>query len=396
MRQCLILIGGKGTRLGSLTKSMPKPMLEINGNPFLLYILDMVSRFGFNEIILLASHSNEVISNYFHDLTYKGCDIKIIIEDEPLGTGGAIINAYQHLDETFFCLNGDSIIEGNWLSIIQNFDKTCDCFVALTRTTNPSRYGSVSLENEIITSFEEKDIYSQSGFINGGIYIFRKKIFEGYQKKYISLENTILPKLVDKGKVKGKYIDGYFLDIGTPSSLKEGQNRNWNKERKAVIFDRDGTLNEDEGYTFKTSDLIWKKGAIELIKHCNDRNYYVFVATNQSGIAKNKFKEADMHMFHNEMQNQLKKAGAHIDKFYFSPYHLDAILPKYKKNSEYRKPNTGMLQQIKDEWNLLTQNMIMIGDKKTDVECAKNFKIKGFLYNGVDNLFKNYAEKIFE
>ena len=55
-----------------------------------------------------------------------------------------------------------------------------------------------------------------------------------------------------------------------------------------------------------------------------------------------------------------------------------------------------MLQQIKDEWNLLTQNMIMIGDKKTDVECAKNFKIKGFLYNGVDNLFKNYAEKIFE
>tara|TARA_B100000989_G_scaffold198644_1_gene150047 strand:- start:649 stop:1839 length:1191 start_codon:yes stop_codon:yes gene_type:complete len=396
MRQCLILIGGKGTRLGSITKSIPKPMLEINGNPFLLYILDMISRFGFNEIILLASHANEVISNYFHDLTYKGCDIKIIIEDEPLGTGGAIINAYQHLDETFFCLNGDSIIEGNWLSIIQNFDKTCDCFVALTRTTNPSRYGSVSLENEIITSFEEKDMNSQSGFINGGIYIFRKKIFEGYPKEYISLENTILPKLVDKGKVKGKYIDGYFLDIGTPSSLKEGLSRDWNKERKAVIFDRDGTLNEDEGYTFKTSDLIWKKGAIELIKHCNDRNYYVFVATNQSGIAKNKFKEADMHIFHNEMQNQLKKSGAHIDKFYFSPYHLDGILPEYKKDSEYRKPNTGMLQQIKDEWNLLTQNMIMIGDKKTDVECAKNFKIKGFLYNGVDNLFKNYAEKIFE
>ena len=168
------------------------------------------------------------------------------------------------------------------------------------------------------------------------------------------------------------------------------------RRKKAVIFDRDGTLNEDDGYTYKTSDLKWKKGAIDLIKYCNDKNFYVFVATNQSGIAKNKFKESDMHKFHDEMQKQLKKYGAHIDKFYFSPYHVDSLLPEYKKDSKYRKPNVGMLQQIQNEWALSNKNMTMIGDRETDVQCAQNFKIKGFLYNGKDNLFDTYMGKIFE
>ena len=396
MNQCVILVGGKGTRLGELTKNFPKPMIEVNGRPFLLYILDYVARFGFKEIILLASHGSEFLKDFFKDDSYKGCKIKIIVEENPLGTGGAIVNSYEFLDETFFCLNGDSIIEGNWLSILQNFDVNCDSVVALTKTVDTKRYGSVIVENDIVKKFSEKNLNASSKFINAGIYIFRRKIFKDYKKEFISLEKDILPILVNNKKIKAKHIHGYFIDIGTPESLKEGINRNWNTERKAVIFDRDGTLNEDDGYTYKTSDLKWKKGAIELIKYCNDKNYYVFVATNQSGIAKDKFKELDMHNFHKEMQEQLKISGAHIDKFYFSPYHLDATLPEYRKDSRNRKPKTGMLEQIQNEWNLSNKNMIMIGDRETDVQCAENFQIKGFLYNGKDSLFDTFVEKIFE
>ena len=213
----------------------------------------------------------------------------------------------------------------------------------------------------------------------------------------MSLEKDIIPNLVKNNNVKGTIIDGYFIDIGTPESFKEANSRDWQKaNKKAIIFDRDGTLNEDEGYTYKTSDLKWKNGAVELIKYLNNKNYFVFVVTNQAGIAKAIYEESDMHKFHNKMQDDLKNMGAHIDKFYFSPYHVDANLQKYKKDSDCRKPKTGMLKKIQSEWNISKENMFLIGDRETDIECANNFSIKSYLYNGHDNLLNIFLEKIHE
>ena len=396
MRQCVILVGGKGTRLGKLTKNIPKPMIDINGKPFLLFLLDMISRFGFEEIILLASHANKVILDYFEKGIYKNCKIKVILEDKPLGTAGALINAYKQLDDSFFCLNGDSVIDGNWLSLIEYSGKNFDAIMALTKIKSPERYGSIDIDNNIILKFNEKNKFSKTEFINGGIYLLKKKIFKNIEKKYLSLEKDIFPSLVNAKKLCGKIIPGYFIDIGTPESLRLAKKRNWNKDKKAIIFDRDGTLNNDNGYTFKVEDLKWKKGAKELIKYLNDNNYLVFVATNQSGIARAKYKESDMYAFHNEMQNQLREIGAHIDKFYFCPYHTNAVIKKYKRDSINRKPNTGMLQNIKDEWFLLKKNMYMIGDSIDDIKCASNFKIKSFHYDGKKNLIEVLKENFFE
>ncbi|MAZ79220.1 MAG: hypothetical protein CMD72_00540 [Gammaproteobacteria bacterium] len=397
MRQCVILVGGKGTRLGSLTKNMPKPMLNVNGRPFLLLLLETIHRYGFEEILLLASHANSIIYDYFKDLTFKNCKIKIIVEDEPLGTGGALINAYDYLDSTFFCMNGDSLIDGNWLAINQKLDDNCSAVIALSKTENASRYGSIELKNDYVIKFDEKTISKSSNLINGGIYIFRKEIFKDFELSQMSLEKDIMPNLVKNNNVKGTIIDGYFIDIGTPESFKEANSRDWQKaNKKAIIFDRDGTLNEDEGYTYKTSDLKWKNGAVELIKYLNNKNYFVFVVTNQAGIAKAIYEESDMHKFHNKMQDDLKNMGAHIDKFYFSPYHVDANLQKYKKDSDCRKPKTGMLKKIQSEWNISKENMFLIGDRETDIECANNFSIKSYLYNGHDNLLNIFLEKIHE
>ena len=391
MRQCVILVGGKGSRLGELTKDFPKPMLEINEQPFLIYLLDTIERFGFKEIILLASHANKVLIDYFKDLEYKECQIKIIIEEDPLGTGGAIVNAYDYLDDTFFCINGDSVIEGNWLSLKPILKKNYDAVIALTEVNNSSRYGSIEISGDRIIEFNEKNKHSGSGLINGGIYILRKKIFKNYKNKFISLEKDIFPNLLLNNQLGGKKVLGYFIDIGTPESLSKAKKRIWSKNKKAVIFDRDGTLSEDiNGYTYKVSDLVWKPGAKELIRNLNDNNFYVFVATNQSGIARGKYTEDEMHDFHEAMQVELIEYGAHIDKFYFCPYHKDAINLHYKKDSICRKPNTGMLEKIKEEWNLDKINLHFIGDSDIDMECARNFKISGYKYNGTDNLMKIY------
>tara|TARA_B100001989_G_C24546649_1_gene471261 strand:+ start:180 stop:1370 length:1191 start_codon:yes stop_codon:yes gene_type:complete len=395
MRQCVILVGGKGSRLGDITKDTPKPMIEISGKPFLLNLIEMAERFGFNDIILLASHANEVIIEYFKDYKSKDCNFRVIVEEEPLGTGGALINAYEFLENSFFCLNGDSIIDGNWLSMNKYLNEESEAVVALTETDYPRRYGSITINKNKIIKFEEKTENNDTKLINGGIYLLKKTILKNFPKKNFSLEKDILPDLAIKGKLNGVKVDGYFIDIGTRESLEEARQRNWNQERKAVIFDRDGTLNEDNGYTHKREDLKWKPGAINLIKYLNDKNFYVFIATNQAGIAKGKFKEKDMYNFHREMQEQLWSHGAHIDKFYFCPFHTEALLEEYKKDSINRKPATGMLNEIQKEWGLLKKNMLMIGDRDTDIYCAENFEINSILYNGKDNIFEFSKEKIF-
>ncbi len=392
MRQCVILVGGKGLRLGELTKNTPKPMLKINGSPFLLQILNMAQRFGFKKILLLASHANKVIFDFFEHYEIDGLEIEILVEDKPLGTGGALVNAYDYLDEYFFCLNGDSIINGNWLSINQYQKENIKAVIALTEVNDSGRYGSIVLEKKRIVEFNEKNNQSGKSLINGGIYLLKKEIFREYKKVFLSLEKDIFPELVEKREVIGAKVNGFFIDIGTPKSFDFANVISWNNIVRAVIFDRDGTLNEDNGYTHKASDLKWKPGAIELIKYLNDNNFYVFVATNQAGIAKGKFLEKDMHFFHEEMQSQLWSYGAHIDKFYFCPFHKDASLETFKKDSNRRKPDTGMLIDIESEWGLSKKNMTMIGDRDSDMICAKNFKIKGLMYNGKDNLLKFFKE----
>ncbi len=399
MKQCVILVGGKGSRLGEITKNFPKPMLDVNNKPFLLHLIEQIKYFGFKEVLLLAGHSANILDSYFDTKSFSDIKIKIIKEKIPLGTGGALINAYKHLDDNFFLMNGDSIIDGNWLSIIENFNNNYDVSMALVKENDCSRYGSVNLDKNTVISFTEKNKNSKKGFINGGVYCLNKKILSQYELKNLSFEQDILPTLVKNKRVAGSEIKGFFIDIGTPESLEFANESNWSKAKKAVVFDRDGTLNIDNGYTHKVQDLKWKPGAISLIKYLNDLNFLVFVATNQAGIAKGIFKENDMHLFHCEMQKQLRKKGAHIDEFYYCPYHIDGCIDEYKIDSNNRKPKTGMLDKIFQKWNLKKENMLMVGDRDSDIQCANNFDIYSIKYNGLDNLLNlkdNINKKLLE
>ena len=396
MKQCVILIGGKGSRLGEITKKFPKPMLDIDGKPFLMHLINQAKKFGFKNILLLAGHSAEIVNEYFKENNVQGISIKVVNEAHPLGTGGALINAYDYLEDYFFLMNGDSIIDGNWLSIIENIDKDNDVSIALIKKLDCSRYGSVKLVGNKITEFFAKTKTKEEGYIKGGIYCIRKKVLEGMPLKNTSFENDILPRLVNDKRVAGSEIKGYFIDIGTPDSLNEASKTNWIIKKNAIILDRDGTLNVDNGYTYKVTDLEWKPGAISLIRYLNDLNFLVFVATNQAGIAKGKYKENDMHLFHNEMQNQLRKKGAHIDQFYYCPYHIDGSVPEYSIDSNNRKPKTGMLEELSLKWSIKKNNMLLIGDRDSDIQCADNFNISSIKYNGLDNLLdlKDNIDKI--
>lgn len=161
-----------------------------------------------------------------------------------------------------------------------------------------------------------------------------------------------------------------------------------NMENKCVFFDRDNTLIIDQGYTYKTSDLIWKTGAIKAIKYLNRLNYLVIVLTNQSGVARGYFKERDVLKFHNYMNKKLKIDQAIINDFFYCPFHENAKIKRYKKKSIDRKPNNGMIIKAVKKWSIDIKKSFFIGDSKTDKLAAAKSKIKFLKINKGNDLYK--------
>lgn len=154
--------------------------------------------------------------------------------------------------------------------------------------------------------------------------------------------------------------------------------------KPAAFFDRDGVLNVEKGYLFKTEDFEWQQGAIEAVKLLNEKGYYVFVVTNQSGVARGMYKEEDVQKLHDFMQQQLALQGAKIDAFYYCPHHPEGKVFKYSSFCDCRKPKPGMLFQAIDNHEIDTAESFLIGDKDTDLRAAENAGIKGYLYYSGD------------
>ena len=149
--------------------------------------------------------------------------------------------------------------------------------------------------------------------------------------------------------------------------------------KPAAFLDRDGVINKEKGYLYKIGDFEWIDGAKETIKFLNDNGYYVFVITNQSGIAKGYYSEKDVIYLHNYINNELESINAHIDEFFYSPFHPDNM-KDYLNLSHLRKPNTGMLDLAVSKWPIDKSKSFLVGDKDTDVECAEKFLIRGHLF----------------
>lgn len=152
-------------------------------------------------------------------------------------------------------------------------------------------------------------------------------------------------------------------------------------KRPAVFFDRDGVLNEDSGYVFEISKLRWLDGAREAIKAANDAGYFVFVVTNQSGVARGLYKETHVEALHRRMTDDLAKIGAHIDAFEYCPYHPDAMIERYRQVSLRRKPAPGMINDLLERFPVDISRSILIGDKPSDLEAARAAGIQAWLYS---------------
>lgn len=153
-------------------------------------------------------------------------------------------------------------------------------------------------------------------------------------------------------------------------------------QNKAILFDRDGTLNVDVDYLYSREKFKWMPEAVNALTWLAERDYDLYVITNQSGIARGYYTIQDMQNLHSYMNDELKKHGVQIKNFYFCPHLKDGKVKEFAVECDCRKPKPGLIFQCMRENNLLPQNCFVIGDKPRDIESAEAAGVKGYLYDG--------------
>jgi NDP-sugar pyrophosphorylase family protein len=233
--QAAILVGGRGTRLGSRTDSVPKPMMPVGGRPFLDYQLEFLRQFGVSDVVLCVGYLAEVMEARYGRGMF-GLRVAISREANPAGTGGALSLARELLADTFFMLNGDTILDCDLraLEAALASDPGLQGTIALREVPDTGRFGRVSVDGSRITAFEEKSA-GAPGLINGGVYCLKRSAVDLLPAAPCSLEKDLFPRLAAERRLAGVPGAGYFIDIGLPETLAQAERELpvWMKARNA-------------------------------------------------------------------------------------------------------------------------------------------------------------------
>lgn len=364
--QAVILAGGLGTRLMPFTKDNPKPMIPIEGQPFLSYLLCQIGSWGIENVVLLLGYKAEKIEEYFGDGKEFGVKITYCVTPTEYDTGARIRAAQEYLQEEFILLYCD-----NYCPI--DFGKACQLFeeknnlVQVTAYANKDAYtkNNLTIKDGQVVVYDKKRQMDNLQAVDIGYIFIKKQVLEWMPEGNVNFESTVYPKIIGNGKMGIYLTEHRYYSIGSWERIE--LTKEFFKPKKVIFLDRDGTLNvrpPKACYVEKEEDFIWLPKAREAVKMLKDKGYTIYIITNQPGLARGNLTWEMLEAVHGKMRKELQEIGVDVDGIYLCPH-------GWNDGCDCRKPRPGMLYQAQKEHSLDLTKCFLIGDDERDIQAGK-------------------------
>ena len=413
MKQAVILAGGKGTRLKERLGDLPKPLIDVCGMPLLERQIQLLIRYGFNEIIILVNYASEKIIDFCNLNNNWGINIICIDDGEPLGTAGATLRIFDKLAPEFLVVYGDTMLEVD-IDLFYKYhikEPTCVATLFLHPNDHPSDSDLVEIDDngKIIEFYPYPHDPSKyyPNLVNAALYWIKKEGIAVWKDNIGMLDfaKNLFPLMLEnKLFLQGYNSIEYIKDCGTPERLdKVCKNFNDGKiakssinyPQRAIFLDRDGTLNIEVDHLNKVEQFELLPYVSNAVKAINKSEYLACIITNQPVISRGDCSIANLKQIHNKLETLLGKEGAFIDRIYYCPHHPDSgysgEVASLKFKCNCRKPKIGMITKASEELNIICNSSWLIGDTTTDMQTAKNAGLRSILvetgYAGLDQKY---------
>lgn len=365
--QAVILAGGRGERLRPLTDTVPKPMIEFHGTPFLGYLLELLREQGIERVVLLLGYLPEVIRSYCGDGRRWGLSIDYVVSPLEDETGRRLQHAASKLDPIFLLLYCDNYWPLRLDRLWRQFS-AAEASASFVVYRNHDRYtrDNVAIDPDgFVTCYDKTRTSAGLRGVEIGFAVCRREVIELLPEGNPSFEREVYPRLIAQRQLRALVTDHRYYSVSSLERLPATEQ--FLARRPAIILDRDGVLNRKPPraeYVRSWADWEWRPGALEALRLLKAHGYQVIVVSNQAGIARGMMTESDLEAIHARMKADVSAAGGAIDAVYHCPHGWDSLC-------ECRKPKPGMLFQAQRDCALDLSRTPMIGDDERDGQAAK-------------------------
>jgi histidinol-phosphate phosphatase family protein len=366
-RQAVILAGGRGSRLRPLTDTVPKPMIPFHGRPFLEYLVDLLREQGIARILLLLGYLPEAIINHFGDGSQFGVSIEYDISAPENETGTRLRLARARIDPTFLFLYCDNYLPFDLAELAARYERR-DLAGLITVYTNQDGYtrDNVRVHDGLVRQYDKSRVNQGLAGVDVGFALFDRSVLDHIPSDgNPSFEATVYPGLVQSGLLGALLTDHRYYSVGSPERLPLTDE--FLLRRKAILVDRDGTLNvrmDRAEYVCSWEDWRWIPGTREALAALTAAGYRIVVITNQPGVARGALTRPQLDVLHDRMRAEAAAAGACIDAVLVCPHGWDEAC-------SCRKPAPGLLFEAQRRFSLDLTRTPFIGDDDRDGIAAQ-------------------------
>ena len=369
LRQAVILAGGSGERLMPFTLQTPKPLISVNGKPFITYLLDRLFDQGISEVLILTGYRASQFDFLQAQYNEIGKSVITIQSPQNFETGARVRHCADRLDDEFILLYGDNYWPFDLRDMYTKFAqaKVKGQIVAYRNIDNYSKANIKLDEADNVKTYDKRRQDEGLDHVDIGFGIFTKSAIsalpEGGNPNF---EGYVYPTLVEESNLHAYGTSHRYYSLTNPERLNPLQKAL--SGQKYLFLDRDGVLNKKAGqgkYVSEWSDWQWNSGAKKLLRLLKKSNIRVVIITNQAGIGRGMYSQPAMDYLHSRVREETKKFGGDvIEHFYVCPHH-------WEDNCDCRKPKPGLFYMAQRDFHIDLSTCTFVGDASTDEQAAK-------------------------